>query len=74
MTGETLQVVAYEMEVKGPLSSEWSTHLVKAEDVGDNPEEVWRDDHGVRNVKALVYAEEVPGENATLNNYGGENE
>lgn len=52
------EIVAWEMEVKSPLGSEYKTHLFAAEDVPDDPWEAWRDDHDIRNVRGLVYAEE----------------
>lgn len=51
------EVVAYEMEVKGPASGEWATHYFGAEELPDDPADAWRDDHDVRNVRGLVYAD-----------------
>lgn len=56
-TNETERIVAYEMEVKGPLNSEWSTHYYSVDEVPEAPEDAWRDDHRVRNVRPLTYAE-----------------
>jgi len=51
------EVVAYEYEVKSPYSNEWRKHIDPAEDLPEHPEEVWRDDHDIRNVRPLRYAD-----------------
>jgi len=52
------EVVAYEFEVKGPSSGKWRRHISPVEDLPDDPKDAWRDDHKVRNVRPLVYADE----------------
>lgn len=54
--------IAWEMEVKGPVSLEWKTHYYNADGVPDDPEEAWKDGHEIRNVRPLVYADEVENE------------
>lgn len=57
----TDRIVAYEMEVTSRLSDGWSKHIIPVEDLPEPPEKAWRDDHDVRNVRPLMYADEGNG-------------
>lgn len=52
------ETVAWWMEVKGPMSGDWTVHIFEADKVPDDPRGAWRDDHEVRNARPLTWADE----------------
>lgn len=58
MTDDSNQIIAYEMEVEGAFRDGFSTHYLSADEVPENPEDAWRDDHRVRNIRPLTYLDQ----------------